>query len=126
MAAVLSVLVGLAALAFILWPFWRRSRPPMAASPRDTAADEEVRRLEFDLDSGIISPEEYRELMSGKRPPAARPGRARPAADVDEEIERQVRALRKKRARTCPRCGARAGRTDRFCPACGAKLGGEG
>ncbi|HID63465.1 MAG TPA: zinc ribbon domain-containing protein [Anaerolineae bacterium] len=50
-------------------------------------------------------------------------------AEVDEEIEKRVRALRRKRKRArpakkavCPRCGRQYEPGDRFCARCGREL----
>ncbi len=48
--------------------------------------------------------------------------------DVDEEIEKQVAELRKRKGRFCSQCGTEYQEGDRFCSRCGAKLkqGGSG
>ena len=45
-----------------------------------------------------------------------------PEADVEAEIERQVRELRKSKANHCPQCGLVFEEDDSFCSQCGMSL----
>ena len=60
-----------------------------------------------------------------RRVTAGRTG-ATVGAGIEEEIERQVRQLRRGQGRRCPGCGAAFQAGDRFCADCGAKLTGVG
>ena len=135
-ALVLTVLT----FAFIAYPLLKRRPRSVAAvgdeklqelhSRRDTTYSM-LKELEFDLQSGILAEEDYQELEARYK------GKAisilknidglESSTGVEEEIENQVRELRRSKGRFCPQCGARCQEGDHFCSRCGTSLSqGEG
>ena len=85
--------------------------------------------LKFDLESGSLSEEDYRDLETKYQSKAISILREiddlKKGTKADDEIERQVLELRQTRALVCPQCGARRQQGDRFCPQCGTSLSGK-
>ena len=152
------VLIIIAAVVVIV-PFFRTNTPPapdvevdpklLALYNRRDQLYQAIREAKFDLDTGKLSPEDYERQVAHLKRQAAKVLKAidqRQAvlatADLDVEVERMVREMRKERAsltpqpalatagagaaaahpRYCPQCGTRIQPNDRFCPACGARL----
>lgn len=128
---VLGVLLGLGVAGFALLPLVRDS--DAGGSESDARADDlrsrrdrvygEIRDLDFDLRVGKITAEDHRE---GKERLELEAARILQALDervrlVDEQIEKDVRALRQERP-ACPSCGAAIPPEARFCASCGAGL----
>ena len=94
-------------------------------SKRDTTYSM-LKELEFDVQSGILTDEDYRDLEARYKRRAISILRdiddLEKETDVEDEIERQVLELRQGKGRFCPQCGARYHESDRFCSRCGAGL----
>ena len=129
---VLGVALGLGVSAFALWPIARQAAEP-SGSGSDARADDllarrdrvygEIRDAEFDLRVGKITPDDYREAREWLEVEAARILQAldERVRIVDDEIEREVRLLRRQRD-VCPSCGGKIDPKARFCSGCGAQL----
>ena len=138
MTVFIAVAVGVLALVFVSYPFFKkgpRSVDPVEdgrlqalQSKRDTlySALEELR---FDLESGTLTEEEHRDLEARYRTMAVSVLRdidnLDKSTEAEDEIEKQVMALRQGRERLCPGCGAGHQAGDRFCSHCGASLDQE-
>ncbi len=98
-------------------------------SKRDTAYSM-LKELEFDLQSGILTEEDYRDLETRYKRKAVSVLRdidnLKQDVSAEDKIEKQVLALRQEKGRFCPQCGARSKDGDRFCSSCGANLSQEG
>lgn len=129
----LAILVLLAVTgALILWPLLRRPEavlegappPPSDAGRAKAAALSAIRELEFDYQTGKISPEDYAQLRARYEARAVdaitRPESSPTLPDVDEQMEAAIRAART--TRTCVTCGQTLPKAARFCPACGAPV----
>ena len=128
--AMLALLAVIGAL--ILWPLLRRPDtvadrvppPPTDVGKAKSAALSAIRELEFDYQTGKISPEDYAQLRARYEAKAVdamtRPESSPTLPDVDEQIEAAIRAARA--TRTCSTCGQTLPQSARFCPACGAPV----
>ncbi len=94
-------------------------------SRRDTAYYM-LKELEFDYQSGTLTEEDYHELESRYRGKAISIlqgiDKLEEEPDIDQEIEKQVMALRQKQGQFCTQCGAKRREEDIFCSGCGASL----
>ena len=98
---ILGIALVAAAAAFALLPFARTARPEAIASAEPGAADRfglyrQVMELEFDVQVGKLAAEDYERLS---RALLAEAGQALKqergsAAELDEEIEREIAAAR--------------------------------
>ncbi len=149
MTTLLAILMVTAVFAYVAYPLFKKDagasraravseRTSELSSKRDTAYSM-IKELEFDYQSGILSREDYIDLegrykkkavailreIDGAKPQGAKPPGGKPAKEntVEDEIEKQVKQLRRVKGRFCTRCGARAEAADRFCASCGAPLG---
>ena len=134
-ALVLTVLT----FAFIAYPLLRQRLRTVDSvedeklqelySKRDTAYSM-LKELEFDLQSGILTEEDYRDLETRYKRKAVSVLRdidnLKQDVSAEDKIEKQVLALRQEKGRFCPQCGARSKDGDRFCSSCGANLSQEG
>ena len=134
-ALVLTVLT----FAFIAYPLLRQrlrtvdsvedEKSQELYSKRDTAYSM-LKELEFDFKSGNLTEEDYRDLETRYKRKAVSILRdidnlkedTSVEEEMEEEIERQVRELRRGKGQFCPQCGARRQEDDRFCSRCGATL----
>ncbi len=135
MIVFVSLLITAAAFAFVVYPLLRKRRrsagPAVDAklgellSKRDTTYSM-LKELEFDLQSGILSKEDYQELEARYKSKAISVLKGidglKEVGDVEADIERQVLELRRVRGSLCPQCGDKRQPNDRFCPRCGASL----
>lgn len=132
------LLLTVVSFAFVVWPFFKlrsRSVEPVEderwqelQSQRDTTYSM-LKELEFDFQSGVLTEEDYRDLEARYKNKAITILRDMDEATegtvgigIEEEIEKEVLALRQKRERFCTQCGDRVDEGDRFCAHCGARL----
>ena len=140
MTVLFAVVLTVLAFTFIVYPLFKR-RPGLMDtsdagklqelfSKRDTTYSM-IKELEFDLQSGTLNEDDYRELEEKYKGEAVSVlkdiDNLDKGNDVDVEIEKQVLELRRSKGRFCPQCGVKVQESDRFCSRCGASLGsGEG
>lgn len=156
MIELVGLLLGIATFVVIAYPLIFRKRLP-APSVADEQLEElnskrnttysMLKELEFDFNSGILTEEDYKDLESRYKKKAIsilkgiddqaktsddieaeiekqvrKLRKGKTTASLDAEIERQVQELRERRGKFCPQCGAKGQEEDRFCRHCGAKL----
>jgi hypothetical protein len=133
---VLALLVGtilaLGALAFVLYPLFAVSlpRPRRPVATPDAGDDEAVaalREIEFDRETGKLSPDDYEELRARYTQRALDAMRRKSAAanaSPDELLEAEVAAFRA-RLRECATCGPRPEPDALYCSNCGTYLPGQ-
>lgn len=138
MTAFIGILLTVLTFAFITYPLFKQKSPSVDSvedeklqellSNRDTTYSM-LKELEFDFQSGILTGEDYRDLEARYKRKAISLLRdindLEKGTEVEEEIERQVRELRRSKGRFCPQCGARCQEDDRFCSRCGTSLSKE-
>lgn len=130
-AVVLTVLI----FAFIVYPLLKRR-----ASSVDTLNDGKIqelysqrdatysmlKELEFDLQSGTLSEDDYRDLEDRYKRKAVSILRdidnLERGSDVEDEVEKKILELRQSQGQFCPQCGAKCRKDDRFCSHCGTSL----
>ncbi|MFC2014764.1 hypothetical protein ACFLUP_02090 [Chloroflexota bacterium] len=146
MTLFVTILLTVLTFVFIAYPLFKRR----LVSP-NSADDEKYRELsskrgttysmlkdlEFDLQSGILTEEDYKDLEARYKKKAITILKDADSLEHDteigEEIEKQVQALRKDKNNEskiggtpesifCTKCGSRSQATDRFCASCGASL----
>jgi hypothetical protein len=126
LALVLGTLLGVGAIAFVLYPLFfggpdrvaRRAAP----APAGDSAIRALREIEFDRATGKLSDTDYAELRKtyGARALEEMREAAAPATDADP-IEARVRAYRATR-RECASCGLRPEADAIYCSSCGTYL----
>ncbi len=135
MTVFVTIVLTVSAFAFITYPlFKQRSRSVDAveddkfrelSSSRDTTYSM-LKELEFDLQSGILSEEDYHDLEARYKRKAIsilkELDNREKGSQVEDEIERKILELRRGKGRFCPQCGARYQAGDRFCSHCGTGL----
>ena len=131
MTAAVSIIMALAALAAIAFPFFRTTRLQARRLVDDAqGASGFGRELESDLRTGIISQDEYEELAGGPAGQSAVGEVVEPTATseaLESDIERRVRELRQKKggAQTAaPKPTERATRPPQAAPQAAAKKTG--
>jgi hypothetical protein len=133
-------LIGVVVAGFVLWPFLRRRRGPVAdgsatatrvtAARPGSAAAEELAELELDRAMGRVSEADFErwrgEIAAGAVEDDTRPLSAVEATPVDAtaRAEALVRRWREAARSSCPTCGERPEAEARYCSNCGASLGG--
>ena len=134
-ALVVGTLLAVAALAFVLAPLFRSSRPstpPRAPGREPSAAPTEravaaLREIEFDHATGKLSESDYAELKATYTARAIAAMRADDAATSaapapsDDAIEAKILAYRMRRS-SCPSCGPRPEVDAIYCSSCGRYL----
>lgn len=135
MTVFVAVVLAMLTFAFIFYPLFKQKSRSF-----DSGGDEEIqelysrrdttystlKELEFDFQSGILTDEDYRELEARYKQNAISIlkdiDNVKKGTGVEEEIERQVRELRRSKDGFCPQCGAKYQKNDRFCSGCGTAL----
>ena len=141
LSAVMIVLI-VGAGYWIVSPLLRAVRPDDAS---DSNRDEElqqleirkegtlatIKELEFDLNMGKISDEDYEELKEQYTNDAVgyikeiddlKAGTQKPAKNNDKELEQEIRSHRKQPGLFCTECGTPVTSDDKFCAKCGESL----
>lgn len=127
MALVLGTVLGVGAIAFVLYPlfFTVRERPvrPVAPAPKGGAdsAIRALREIEFDRATGKLSDADYAELRKTYGARALAEMRGADAKSPADPIEARVRAYRESH-RECASCGLRPEEDAIYCSTCGAHL----
>lgn len=130
-----AVLLAVATFAAVTYPFFRR-KPAEAEPGEDEKAQElhfkrdatyaMLKELEFDYAAGTLSKEDHRELEARYKSKAVsilkRLDGLQEESPLEDEIEKQVRRLRRSKGRFCPQCGTKQPASARFCADCGARL----
>ena len=140
MTVLVAVVLAVLTFVFITSPFFKQrlhsgdtvedEKLQELHSKRDTTYSM-LKELEFDLQSGILTEEDYRDLETKYKRKVISILRnidnLERDSGVEEEIEKQVLELRRDKGWLCPQCGARCLEGDRFCSRCGTSLSqGEG
>ncbi len=135
MTVLIALVLAVLTFAFIVYPLLKRRLRSVAAvgderlqelhSRRDTTYSM-LKELEFDLQSGILTEEDYKALEARYK------GKAisilknidglEKGTEVEEIIEKQVLKLRRSKGQLCSQCGARYQEDACFCSRCGASL----
>ena len=135
MTVLVAVVLAVLTFVFITSPFFKQrlysgdtvedEKLQELHSKRDTTYSM-LKELEFDFQSGILTEEDYRDLETRYKRKAISILRdvddLEKGTNVEDEIEKQVRELRRSKGRFCPQCGVRYQEGDRFCSRCGASL----
>ena len=142
MISFVCLLIAAAAMVFVGRPlFTRREKGPTASrgkSRRAILVEQRdacygaIRELDFDHKMGKVEAGDYERMRAEFARQAVTVlkelDRSNGRAQVDEEVEREVALIRKKKGqgraqttRTCATCGASVRSSDRFCPQCGSK-----
>ncbi len=120
---------------FIVYPLFRRKLPEVGLtedeklqelrSKRDTTYSM-LKEMEFDLQSGILTEEDYHDLEARYKRKAISILRGiddlKRGTNMGDEIEKRVLELRRSKGRFCSQCGTRYQEGDRFCSRCGTSL----
>ena len=132
------ILLTLMVAAWILYPLWRQR--PAPESEEDESLQElrakrdatysAIKELEFDYELGNLSPSDHRNLEAKYKDRALSILKEldveSKGAGPEDEIERQVQALRRSAKAqdelACPQCGKAVKANTKFCPGCGADL----
>lgn len=129
-ALIAGTILGVGALAFVLYPlFFSSARPDMPRGSEDASPEESaiaaIREIEFDRATGKLSDVDYRELRAAYTEKALRELRGAPdrIPGALDPIEARVRAYRMMH-RECPACGLRPERDAVYCSTCGTFLDG--
>lgn len=102
---IVAALLGLAALAFVLYPLYRRSsvaQVPLAETrgplpnEREQIARQALREVEFDFQLGNLDEKEYRALRTRylNRAATEMKNRHQEEKELDEQIEAELRRLK--------------------------------
>ncbi len=120
-ARAVAAALGLAVLAWIVWPFSRRGVPAADAEPDEPGRNEReaiydaIRDLDHDFETAKVSAEDHTRLRESLR--------ARAATLIQSEASGARAGAAPSAPRVCGQCGATAAAEHRFCAACGAGLG---
>ncbi len=135
MTIFIAILLTVLTFAFIVYPLLKQrvrsvdsvedEKSQELHTKRDTTYSM-LKELEFDLQSGILTEEDYQDLEARYKRKAISILRdiddVGKDTEVEEEIEKQVLELRQSKGQFCPQCGAGRQEGDRFCSHCGASL----
>ena len=131
------VTVGLTVLtfAFIIYPLLRQRAPKVGLaedeklqelrSKRDTTYSM-LKEMEFDLQSGILTEEDYHDLEARYKRKAISILKdiddLNAGTNTEDDIEKRILELRQNKGRFCSQCGGKYRESDRFCSRCGTSL----
>ncbi len=135
MSVFIAVVLTALTFAFIIYPLLRQRSPKVGltedeklqelSSKRDTTYSM-LKEMEFDLQSGILTKEDYRDLEARYKRKAISILRGiddlKAGTNMEDEIEKRVLELRRSKGRFCPQCGTKYHEGDRFCSRCGTSL----
>lgn len=135
MTIFIAVVLTVLAFAFISYPLLRQRAPKVGLtedeklkelrSKRDTTYAM-LKEMEFDLQSGILTEEDYHDLEARYKKKAISILRGiddlKKGTNMEDEIEKRVMELRQSKGRFCLQCGTKHQEGDRFCSRCGTSL----
>ncbi len=158
MTVFIAVVLAVLTFAFIIYPLFRQRLPQEGLvedekllelhSKRDTTYSM-LKEMDFDLQSGILTEEDYRDLEARYKRKAIsilrdiadlKAGtnvedevedeiekrvlelRQKKSSTVDEKLEKETLKLRRSKGRFCSQCGTKYQESDRFCSRCGTSL----
>lgn len=135
MTIFITAVLTVATFAFIAYPLLRQGvfkagltedeKLRELSSKRDTTYAM-LKEMEFDLQSGILTEEDYHDLEARYKRKAISILRGmddlKRGTNVEDEIEKRVLGLRRSKGRFCPQCGTKHQEGDRFCSRCGTGL----
>ncbi len=154
MTVFIAVVLAVLTFAFIIYPLFRQRLPQEGLaedeklqelrSKRDTTYSM-LKEMEFDLQSGILTKEDYRELEARYKRKAISilrdiadlkadtnvvdeiekrvlELRQKKSSSEDEQLEKETAKLRRSKGRFCSQCGTKYQESDRFCSRCGTSL----
>ena len=136
MSVFIAVVLTVLTFAFIIYPLFRQRSPQEGLaedeklqelrSKRDTTYSM-LKEMEFDLQSGILTEEDYRDLEARYKRKAISILRGiddlKAGTNMEDEIEKRVLELRRSKGRFCSQCGTKYQEGARFCSRCGTSLG---
>jgi len=159
MTVFIALLLTAAVFIFIAMPLIRQRKNAASSgddrfrelsSKRDTTYSM-LKELEFDLQSGLLTEQEYRDLETRYKRKAISilkdvdglekdnevedtieaqvkklhlTGNSQGKGNqVEDDIEKEVLRVRQSRGEFCAKCGTKTQKADRFCASCGARLG---
>ncbi|MFC2020651.1 zinc ribbon domain-containing protein [Chloroflexota bacterium] len=147
----ITLLLAVATFIFIAYPLFKRrlliedsvddEKSRELSSKRGTTYSM-LKELEFDFQSGILTEEDYKDLEARYKKKAISilkdADNLEKGIEVGEEIEKQVRELRRSKSKAggqprgpserkfCSQCGEKVGENDKFCAGCGTSLSTRG
>ncbi|MAH39189.1 MAG: hypothetical protein CL873_01445 [Dehalococcoidales bacterium] len=130
-----AVLLTVLTFAFIIYPLLRQRAPKVGLaedeklqelrSKRDTTYSM-LKEMEFDLQSGILTEEDYHDLEARYKRKAISILKdiddLNAGTNTEDDIEKRILELRQNKGRFCSQCGAKYRESDRFCSRCGTSL----
>lgn len=129
LALALGTLLAVGALAFVLYPLFagspttthRPSAPPVSAEAEAVTA---LREIEFDRETGKLSPADYDALRARYTKQALDAMRRETAPLSRDELTEAAIAAYRARLKECPTCGPRPEPDAVYCSSCGTYLPG--
>ncbi len=131
-ALIIAVVAGLIAYPLVLKEgvagTRRAGREGKRTDSRLDEIDAALQQLEVDLQTGVVTEEEYVELeLKYRRRAEAIRGRTKgPKKEKklreEDDIERRVANRRRSKRLNCPKCGAAVQEGNKFCPECGTPI----
>jgi uncharacterized protein (DUF2225 family) len=134
MTTLVGLILTLLTFAFITYPFFKQKSPSVDLTEDEKSQElysnrditySMIKELEFDLQAGILSEDDYQELETSYKKKAISILRdiddLEGGTAVEAAIEKQVLELRQSKGLFCPQCGTKYHEGDRFCSNCGVK-----